>query len=99
MRFRVDVIPVVEAEGHVAVFLHLEHDEAAQRMHCPRRQEDAVADLRLKAGQIIRRGPVRERGAQTFRRDAGFQARIDAGSGAVSSTTQASVLPDSPAGI
>ncbi len=51
----VNMAPVVQAKGDVAVLLYLEHhDVATERVHRPGRQEDAVAGLRREA---IRRGP------------------------------------------
>ena len=42
----VDAIPVVQTKRDIAVFLHLEHHKAAERVNGPSSEEDGVADLR-----------------------------------------------------
>ena len=50
---------------------------AAQRVHCPGLQEDAVAGLWREAGQMVRHRPVGERIPQIVCRGARIQPRVD----------------------
>ena len=57
----VDVIPVVQAERHVAVLLDLEHhDVAAQSVNRPGGQEDCVPGLGSEAREVVRQRLVGE---------------------------------------
>ena len=61
-RLCVNVIPVIQAERHVAVFLNLEHhDVAAQRVNRSSRQEDGVAGLGSEVCETVRQPSVRDR--------------------------------------
>src|SRR5271169_1406978 len=61
-RLRVDVPPVVQAKGNVAIFLNLEdHDIAAERVDRPRGCEHSVSDSWRDADKVVRQSIVRER--------------------------------------
>ena len=77
----IDVVPVVKTKRHIAVFLHFENHELAQRVNGPSRYEDAVTRLWREARQMVRHRPVRDRLPQIFRSGARLQARIDAAFG------------------
>ena len=59
---RVDMVPVIQAERHVAVLLNLKHyDVAAQSVNRPRRCENGISGHRSEACEAVPYPSVRER--------------------------------------
>src|SRR5580658_1833240 len=76
----VDVIPVVETKGNVAVFLNLEYDDfTADRVNSTGFYQHTLAAGRRETRQIIVRCPLRDR-AQIGGGRSRFQARVNAAS-------------------
>ena len=61
----IDVVPVIQAIGHIAVLLNLKHDNAvAESMNRTGRQEDTVTRLWREVRKVLCDGLVSESSPQ-----------------------------------
>ena len=74
----INMVPVVKAKRHVAVFLHFKDHHVAQRVNGPGWYENSVAGLRSEGGEMVRHRSVRERLPQSVCRGGRLEARVDA---------------------
>ena len=74
---RIDLVPIIETKCHVAVLLHLENHQVAQRMNGPRADEDCIAGGWNEGCELMRYAAFCECFAQSVRRGLRRQARID----------------------
>src|SRR5665647_483666 len=77
--FEINMIPIVQTKCYIAVLLNLKHhDVATHSMNSPGRQENGIAGLWNKIGEMVCNCTICNCLTQTFSCGIWFQACIDA---------------------